>query len=138
MLTDIATGMSTPIEAAEKMLLEFALTLPDAYEDFPWGERNMKVGKKIFASLGMVEWPQGATPRLRLSLKLKDSHEEAMALPFTQASGYNLGKHGWVSMWFTDADDPPVPLLEEWIEESYRAIAPKRLVARLDHLSSGL
>jgi predicted DNA-binding protein (MmcQ/YjbR family) len=124
--------MSTPLEDAEKALLHFALTLPEAFEDFPWGERNMKVGKKIFTSLGMVEYPKGAKPRLRLSLKLTDSHEEAMALPFTQASGYNLGKHGWVSMWFSDADDPPVPLLMEWIEESYRNIAPKRLVAQLD------
>lgn len=120
------------MEEAEKTLLAFALTLPEAFEDFPWGERNMKVGKKIFASLGMVEWPKGAPPRLRLSLKLKESHEAAMALPFTQESGYNLGKHGWVSMWFTEADNPPVPLLEEWIEESYRNIAPKRLVAQLD------
>lgn len=124
--------MTTPFQTAEQELLEFALTLPEAYEDFPWGERNMKVGKKIFASLGMVEHPKGSPPRLRLSLKLTDSHAEALALPFTQPSGYNLGKHGWLSMWFDATATPPIPLLMEWIEESYRAIAPKRLVAQLD------
>jgi predicted DNA-binding protein (MmcQ/YjbR family) len=124
--------MSSHLTEAEQTLLEFALTLPEAFEDFPWGERNMKVGKKIFASLGMVEYPKGNKPRLRISVKLSNSHPEAMALPFTQPSGYNLGKHGWVSMWFGEGDDPPVPLLMEWIEESYRLIAPKKLVAQLD------
>lgn len=130
--------MTNPLETAEQELLAFALTLPEAFEDFPWGERNMKVGKKIFASLGMVEYPKGSAPRLRISVKLSDSHAEAMALPFTQPSGYNLGKHGWVSMWFDEGDDPPVPLLMEWIEESYRTIAPKKLVAQLDAGENGI
>ena len=31
-----------------------------------------------------------------------------------------------------DADAPPLELLLEWVEESYRAIAPKSLVKELD------
>jgi hypothetical protein len=33
---------------------------------------------------------------------------------------------------FSGADEVPVDLLRLWIEESYRAIAPKKLVAALD------
>ena len=46
-------------------------------------------------------------------------------------TGYGLGKAGWVSAFFQDADDIPLPLLEGWIEESYRAVAPKTLVKAL-------
>ena len=33
---------------------------------------------------------------------------------------------------FRRGDEPPVDILCDWIEESYRTIAPKKLVAELD------
>jgi predicted DNA-binding protein (MmcQ/YjbR family) len=38
-----------------------------------------------------------------------------------------LGKSGWVSARLAKGDEVPLPLLREWIDESYEAIAPKRL-----------
>ncbi|MBA3709787.1 MAG: hypothetical protein H0W83_13320, partial [Planctomycetes bacterium] len=35
-----------------KALRAFALAFPGAYEDFPWGERVVKVAKKVFVFLG--------------------------------------------------------------------------------------
>jgi hypothetical protein len=55
----------------------------------------------------------------------------ALMLPFTKPTGYGLGKSGWVSASFADGDDPPVEMLKEWIDESYRAQAPKKLVKTL-------
>jgi CheY-like chemotaxis protein len=52
-------------------------------------------------------------------------------MPFAKPTGYGLGKSGWVSTSFDDGDQDPVPLLLEWIDESYRAVAPKRLVKTL-------
>jgi len=52
-------------------------------------------------------------------------------LPFTEPTGYGLGKSGWVSARFTGPHRPPVALLKAWIDESYRAQAPKKLVASL-------
>jgi predicted DNA-binding protein (MmcQ/YjbR family) len=43
-----------------------------------------------------------------------------------------LGKHGWVSVPFSTDGGPPVPVLSDWIEESYRLVAPKRLLKELD------
>jgi hypothetical protein len=40
-----------------------------------------------------------------------------------------------VSFAFGPGDDVPVELLEDWIDESYRAVAPKRLVATLAPLA---
>ena len=51
-------------------------------------------------------------------------------LPFTEPTGYGLGKSGWVTAKFDDT--PPLPLLKEWLDESYRAQAPKKLQAMLE------
>jgi hypothetical protein len=53
-------------------------------------------------------------------------------LPFTRPAGYGLGKSGWVQAEFPPGARPPVDLLKAWIDESYRAQAPKRLVKQLD------
>jgi hypothetical protein len=52
-------------------------------------------------------------------------------LPFTEPTGYGLGKSGWVSAKFPPGKKLPVDLLKEWIDESYRAQAPKKLVASI-------
>jgi predicted DNA-binding protein (MmcQ/YjbR family) len=107
-------------------LRRFALDFPEAYEDFPWGDRVVKVGKKIFAFLGASEAGVG------LAVKLRESHEEAIGMDFTAASGYGLGRHGWINCQFPPGAHVPVELLCDWIDESYRLIAAKRLVAELD------
>jgi predicted DNA-binding protein (MmcQ/YjbR family) len=56
----------------------------------------------------------------------------ALTLPFASATRYGLGKSGWVSAKFAADEEIPTQLLLEWIDESYRAIAPKKLVAQLD------
>jgi predicted DNA-binding protein (MmcQ/YjbR family) len=55
--------------------------------------------------------------------------------PWAEPSGYNLGRAGWVSSSFRPGDEMPVEILRQWIDESYRAVAPRRLVAQLDEAS---
>jgi predicted DNA-binding protein (MmcQ/YjbR family) len=110
-----------------KALHELALDLPGAWEDHPWGEDVVKVGKKVFVFLGMED-----DDRLTLSAKLPDTASEALRFSFATPTGYGLGRSGWVTAAFEPGDEPPVELLEEWVEESYRAVAPKKLVAELD------
>ena len=105
---------------------DFSLGLPGAYEDFPWGERVTKVNKKVFVFLGMDE---GDAPGC--SVKLKESHAEAMMVPGAEPTGYGLGRAGWVSLPL-HGDIPPVEVILDWVEESYRTVAPKRLIAELD------
>ncbi len=106
-------------------LRSFALGFPEAREDFPWGERVIKVGKKVFVFMGLGDGG------LLLSVKLPESHIIALMLPFAEPTGYGLGKSGWVTARFDSQERPPEQMLCEWIEESYRAVAPKKLVAVL-------
>jgi predicted DNA-binding protein (MmcQ/YjbR family) len=102
-----------------------ALAYPESWEDHPWGETVVKVKAKIF--LFLFEDEDG----LRVSLKLPRSREFALEYPFTKPTGYGLGKAGWVTSSFAPREKPPLDVLEAWLDESYRAVAPKKLVAAL-------
>jgi predicted DNA-binding protein (MmcQ/YjbR family) len=121
------------LRSVSRELRRFALTLPGATEHFPWGERVAKVNGKVFVFLGGDPVPGGP---MGLSVKLPDSGPDALDLPFTKPTGYGLGKAGWVSASFEAGDRPPVEILKTWILESYRSIAPKKLLARLDSAGS--
>ena len=101
-------------------LRRYALTLPEAYLDHPWGEDVVKVNKKVFAFFGM---PDSAEPGF--GVKLPQSSAVALAQPNVTPTGYGLGKAGWVSIRLTA--EMSFEMLRDWIDESYRAIAPRRL-----------
>ena len=114
-------------DAVKETIREFALSLPGAWEDHPWGESAVKVGKKVFAFLGVPGTGFG------MCVKLPDSAGALLAMPFAAPAGYGLGRSGWVEMKFeADGEEPPVELLLECVEESYRAVAPKTLVKEFD------
>ena len=109
-------------------VLAFALTLPETFEDRPWEDDVVvKVRGKIFVFLG----PPGS---VRMSVKLAESHAHALAIDGAQPTGYGLGKAGWVTV-PSRAAGVSLEVLRDWVEESYRIVAPKRLVAELDTLS---
>ena len=103
-----------------------ALAFPEAYEEMPWGHHAIKVNGKAFLFLS------AEAGGLSLSTKLPGSGAVALALPLATPTAYGLAKSGWVTAEFGPKAKVPVALLETWIEESYRAIAPKRLLKALD------
>jgi predicted DNA-binding protein (MmcQ/YjbR family) len=102
-----------------------ALGYPETTEDRPWGHPAFKVRGKAFLFLGEDE------AELSLSLKLGAAHDLALGFPFAQPTAYGLGKSGWVTARFGPGETPPLELLLAWLDESYRLIAPKRVVAAL-------
>ena len=120
--------MDNELSAISSKLQKFALALPGAHEEFPWGERVIKVGKKVFVFLGKVE---GLSEDLTFSVKLPVSNSSALEFSFTEPAGYGLGKSGWVAVTVPSGTYPSVELFLDWIEESYRAIASKKLVAQI-------
>lgn len=117
---------------AFERVLSQGLTLPDAWEDHPWGETVLKVRKKVFVFLNGSR--EGT---VALSVKLPQSAEFALLHPFASKTGYGLGKAGWVTCEFKDGDDIPLEILIEWMEQSYRAVAPKTLAKLVPPPDSG-
>lgn len=116
----------TGLHRDEHALRDAALAYPEAHEDFPWGERALKVRGKVFLFLSC----DGA--RLSLSLKLPESRHAALTMPFATPTGYGLGKAGWVTSRFEAGAVVPLEILRAWLDESYRAVAPKAVVKQLD------
>jgi predicted DNA-binding protein (MmcQ/YjbR family) len=114
-------------DAAVSELQKFGLAYPEAHTKSPWpGHLDLAVKDKTFAYLSVPGEP------FKLSCKLPYSNVAALSLPFAEPTAYGLGKSGWVSAQFADDEAPPVEMFKSWIDESYRAIAPKKLVAQLD------
>lgn len=120
-----------PLTTAEMHLRDRALTYPDATEDFPWDHRAIKVKAKLFVIFA------NDNGTLRVTVKLPDSNSYALMQTYAAPTGYGLGRSGWVTCTFRPDDAIPIDLLEEWIEESYRAVAPKKLVLVLNARQAG-
>ena len=115
---------TTGAKSKWKALHQAALALPGAWEDHPWDEVVAKVGKKVFVFMGMPD-----SDPVRVTVKLTESHDHALSIPDAVPARYGLGKSGWVMLPIAAVEQD---LLEDWIEESYRNVAPKKLIAELD------
>jgi hypothetical protein len=106
-------------------LRALALQYPEAEEGIACvgtalEKRTIKVRKKAFLFLGVAD----------AMIKLADLLPEAAALAAKDPERCKAGAHGWVTVKF-DEKQPPTELLARWIDESYRLLAPKALVASL-------
>jgi predicted DNA-binding protein (MmcQ/YjbR family) len=119
--------MPNHVLAVRAKLRDFALGLPEAHEDMPWGERVVKVKNKVFVFLGR----DMDTEHFGLSVKLPNSNKSALRLPFSSPTGYGLGKSGWVSAKLDDKSQASFEMLRDWVKESYCAVAPKGLAEQV-------
>lgn len=108
-----------------RKMTEICLALPDTKLTMTWGSPHFRVGDKIFAGCGEEKGKSS------IGFKLEMDHAKAMIASderFSRAP--YVGHKGWVSM---DAKN-----ITDWGEvralvfESYRLIAPKRTLAKLD------
>jgi predicted DNA-binding protein (MmcQ/YjbR family) len=100
-----------------------ALSYPETHEELPWGESAFKVKGKTFVFM------RDGDDGLSFSVKLPSSRDLALALPGSEPTQYGLGKKGWVTLRPTSKTSMGV--LHFLIDEGFRAVAPKRLVAQL-------
>jgi predicted DNA-binding protein (MmcQ/YjbR family) len=110
-----------------KELRAWGLSLPGAHSKAPWpGHDDLAVNDRTFAYLAAAGEP------FSVSCKLPYTHPVALDLPFAAPTGYGLGRSGWVTFTPSSEEMPPLDRFKEWVEESYRARAPSRLVRELD------
>lgn len=64
---------------------------------------------------------------LSLSVKLPESGLAVLAEGLGVPTGYGLGRAGWVTVRLGPGAEVDPDRLLAWLDESYRAVAPKRL-----------
>ena len=111
--------MPKPATLARR-LRKFALSLPETYEDEPWGHPVFKVGEnRMFASMWLDD------DAVVLTVKLTPEEREiAHLLPYVSTARY-VGRYGWVTAEI--ADDESLEAALEWLRESYWLKAPPHL-----------
>jgi hypothetical protein len=117
----------------------FALRYPRAVEDRPWDTPVVKVdhppGRMIngFVYGPMFLWLGHAdAPVPTVGVKLTDAYDEALATAQAAPMRYSgLGHWGWLMIPLASVDSD---LLHDWIDESYRNVAPKVLIQQIDVL----
>ena len=119
--------MSEATDSILKALRAFGLAYPGAHSKAPWPDHDdLAVNDKTFAYLPVAGQP------FSLSVKLPYTAEVALQLSYAKPTAYGLGKSGWVSFTPAEGEMPSLDQLKDWIDESYRAQAPKKLVKELD------
>lgn len=115
-------------DAIMEKLRAICLPLPEAAQAEAFGAPTFQIRSKNFAMLRKSDG--------RTSVWCKTTHEFQQALVNSEPERYfappYVGPKGWVAIWLDDDMDPDWDEIEEIIIESYRLIAPKRLVRQLD------
>ena len=108
------------MERFAERIRELALSLPETYEDEPWGHPVFKVGaNRMFAAMSVREHA------VHLTVKLTpEEREMARLLPYVRKASY-VGRYGWVTA--EVADDDSLDCALEWLRESYWLRAPAEL-----------
>ncbi len=109
--------VAIPARRVAKTIRRLALSLPETYEDAPWGFPVFKVGdNKLFALM------HEDVEVVELTLKL-DAEEREIALlhPWVRRASH-VGRYGWVTASIEDADALDTAL--DWLRESYWLKAP--------------
>jgi predicted DNA-binding protein (MmcQ/YjbR family) len=126
--TKAAIKRRTPNASAEAALAKAAKAYPNVTLDHPWDPSHnaFKIKGKIFVVTSNHDGLFNVTVKLPITGKI------ALMLPFAEPTGYGMGKHGWVTARFKKGEEVPIEMVVGWIDESFRAVAPKRVIAALD------
>lgn len=112
-------------------LRKLCLSLPDAHEVEAWGEPTFRVKNKIFAMHAAANTHHG-DGRVSVWCKAAPGNQEIMIrhAPKKFFVPPYVGPSGWVGIYLDAAVDWPE--VDELLRDSYRLIAPKKLIALLD------
>ncbi len=110
--------VALPDSQRARDLREYCLSFAGAWEDYPWGDVVYKVGKKLFAMLGVTGELAGLTVKATL-----DDQDELIQLPHIEKARY-VGRYGWISV--AVSDEATYEHALELIAISYGLVAPKR------------
>ena len=121
-----APGDPIPARTLQRVR-KICLAFPETSEKLAWGHPTFRVRDKIFATIGVNADDKVVT----MTTKPPPGEQEALlaeGAPFFFPK--YVGVRGWIGFVVNSQSD--WKLVAEMVEDSYREIAPKRLVAELD------
>jgi predicted DNA-binding protein (MmcQ/YjbR family) len=107
---------------------DICLALPETKVTMTWGSPHLRVGDKIFTGWSLDDDKRSWSFNVKVD---KDKQAALIASDPRFTTAPYVGKHGWVSVQITKRK-------ENWgeiaalVEESYRNIASKKQIAKLD------
>jgi predicted DNA-binding protein (MmcQ/YjbR family) len=105
-------------------LRDLCLSLPETSERGSWGHPNFVAGKKAFVTFEFFD----LRPSIAFRLDPLDVRHMSRSKRFFRTP---YGRGQWLSIW---ADiELNWPLVSDLVKRSYRLVAPKRVVAKLDN-----
>ena len=112
-------------------LRKICLALPEAHEVEAWGEPTFRVRNKMFATWADAGNHHGASrpatwckaTRVNQQLMIESNPDRFFSPPY-------VGPSGWVGIWLDE--DPDWDEVSALLTDSWRLIAPKRLVAAFE------
>ena len=106
-----------------RRLRALCLSLPETSEVSSWGHPNFRAGRKTFVTFEAVRGRASVAFRLsHTDIDLLLRREQFFATPYGQGQ--------WVSVWADGAMD--WGLVRKLVENAYRQVALKRMIAVLD------
>jgi hypothetical protein len=112
-------------------LRKLCLALPEAHEVEAWGEPTFRVRNKLFAMYAAPDNHHGGG-RPAVWCKAAPGNQALMvrAEPERYFVPPYVGPSGWVGVWLDRS--PDWAEVKELMDDSYRLVAPRKLVAVLD------
>jgi predicted DNA-binding protein (MmcQ/YjbR family) len=116
-------------------LRKLCLALPEAHEVLAWGEPTFRVRNKIFATYASADNHHGkGRDATWVKAAPGDQAKMVTAAPECFFAPPYVGPSGWIGIWLdgvVEWED-----VADFVRDSYRLIAPKRLCALLDPVES--
>ena len=125
-----ARKSTSPVRQDDPMLLrvrKLCLSLPETSEATSWGHPNFRAGKRIFVAFEQI----GGVDTIAFHLHPFEVEEREGQAGFTRTP-YGQGR--WVSL--SIRPRPDWKFIEDLVLRSYRLVAMKRMISKLDNLAS--
>ena len=124
----MAAQVDVPAEIVQRVRAACA-HLPEAYEEQPaFGGLRWRIRGRTLAELNASEGDDGILTTVTFHAGEEGHHVVAMGHPFYPGWGPGL-----VAMVLTDDGETDWEDLQQLLTESYRRLAPKKLIAQLDY-----
>ena len=110
-------------------LRDICLSYPQTSEDIKWDNPVFLVQERIFVLVSLRE-PDQVGIWLKAGAGVQETFTGADPVRYYRPPYF--GPKGWLGAWVSPERLPVWPVIEDLIDESYRLVAPKRLVRLLD------